>query len=67
MNDKRDPAPDSTAARVALWRALHVEAGEARTPMTHVLRLAHSIRIQLNHKPASPSYKHPQAAAADLS
>jgi methyltransferase (TIGR00027 family) len=26
MNDKRDPAPDSTAARVALWRALHVEA-----------------------------------------
>ncbi|MFJ1251855.1 class I SAM-dependent methyltransferase [Cupriavidus sp. CuC1] len=26
MNDKRDVAPDSTAARVALWRALHVEA-----------------------------------------
>ena len=26
MNDKRDSAPDSTAARVALWRALHVEA-----------------------------------------
>jgi methyltransferase (TIGR00027 family) len=26
MNDKRDAAPDSTAARVALWRALHVEA-----------------------------------------
>jgi methyltransferase (TIGR00027 family) len=26
MNDKRDGAPDSTAARVALWRALHVEA-----------------------------------------
>lgn len=26
MNDKRDIAPDSTAARVALWRALHVEA-----------------------------------------
>jgi methyltransferase (TIGR00027 family) len=26
MNDKPDAAPDSTAARVALWRALHVEA-----------------------------------------
>jgi methyltransferase (TIGR00027 family) len=26
MNDKRDAVPDSTAARVALWRALHVEA-----------------------------------------
>ncbi|RKT13882.1 methyltransferase (TIGR00027 family) [Paraburkholderia sp. RAU2J] len=26
MNDKQDIAPDSTAARVALWRALHVEA-----------------------------------------
>jgi methyltransferase (TIGR00027 family) len=28
MNDKRDIAPDSTAARVALWRALHVEADD---------------------------------------
>ncbi|SAK80221.1 methyltransferase [Caballeronia hypogeia] len=26
MNDKLDMAPDSTAARVAMWRALHVEA-----------------------------------------
>jgi methyltransferase (TIGR00027 family) len=26
MNDTPDAAPDSTAARVALWRALHVEA-----------------------------------------
>ncbi|GAA4323532.1 class I SAM-dependent methyltransferase [Pigmentiphaga soli] len=26
MNDEQDAAPDSTAARVALWRALHVEA-----------------------------------------
>jgi methyltransferase (TIGR00027 family) len=26
MNDPRDPEPDSTAARVALWRALHVMA-----------------------------------------
>src|SRR5579883_144430 len=25
MNDQEDHAPDSTAARVALWRALHVE------------------------------------------
>jgi O-methyltransferase involved in polyketide biosynthesis len=33
MNDKRDVAPDSTAARVALWRALHVEAD----PPPHVL------------------------------
>jgi methyltransferase (TIGR00027 family) len=33
MNDKRDIAPDSTAARVALWRALHVEAD----PSPHVL------------------------------
>jgi methyltransferase (TIGR00027 family) len=33
MYDKRDVAPDSTAARVALWRALHVEAD----PPPHVL------------------------------
>ncbi|MFC5474144.1 class I SAM-dependent methyltransferase [Paraherbaspirillum soli] len=33
MNNKRDVAPDSTAARVALWRALHVEAD----PPPHVL------------------------------
>lgn len=33
MKDKRDAAPDSTAARVALWRALHVEAD----PPPHVL------------------------------
>jgi methyltransferase (TIGR00027 family) len=26
MSEEQDPAPDSTAARVALWRALHVEA-----------------------------------------
>ena len=29
MTDKPDPAPDSTAARVALWRALHIEADTA--------------------------------------
>ncbi|OXC73687.1 class I SAM-dependent methyltransferase [Caballeronia sordidicola] len=29
MNDRPDAAPDSTAARVALWRALHVEADSA--------------------------------------
>jgi methyltransferase (TIGR00027 family) len=33
VNEKQDPAPDSTAARVALWRALHVEAD----PPPHVL------------------------------
>jgi methyltransferase (TIGR00027 family) len=33
MTDKPDQAPDSTAARVALWRALHVEAD----PPPHVL------------------------------
>jgi methyltransferase (TIGR00027 family) len=33
MNDNLDAAPDSTAARVALWRALHVEAD----PAPHVL------------------------------
>jgi methyltransferase (TIGR00027 family) len=33
MSDKRDVAPDSTAARVALWRALHVEAD----PPPHML------------------------------
>ena len=33
MTEKPDPAPDSTAARVALWRALHVEAD----PPPHVL------------------------------
>ncbi|WP_434111940.1 class I SAM-dependent methyltransferase [Paraburkholderia caffeinilytica] len=26
MNDRQDVAPDSTAARVALWRALHLQA-----------------------------------------
>ncbi|WP_027777238.1 class I SAM-dependent methyltransferase [Paraburkholderia caledonica] len=29
MNDQRDLAPDSTAARVALWRALHKEVDDA--------------------------------------
>ncbi|WP_025598580.1 class I SAM-dependent methyltransferase [Burkholderia sp. WSM2230] len=29
MNEEREPAPDSTAARVALWRALHTEADAA--------------------------------------
>ena len=24
-NDNKNPGPESTAARVALWRALHVE------------------------------------------
>src|SRR6202034_3660455 len=33
MSDKQDVAPDSTAARVALWRALHVEID----PPPHVL------------------------------
>jgi methyltransferase (TIGR00027 family) len=33
MSDKQDMAPDSTAARVALWRALHVEID----PPPHVL------------------------------
>lgn len=33
MLDKQDSAPDSTAARVALWRALHVEID----PPPHVL------------------------------
>lgn len=33
MNDKQDAAPESTAARVALWRALHVEVD----PAPHVL------------------------------
>jgi hypothetical protein len=33
MHDERTAAPDSTAARVALWRALHVEID----PPPHVL------------------------------
>jgi methyltransferase (TIGR00027 family) len=33
MNDQTAPAPDSTAVRVALWRALHVEVD----PPEHVL------------------------------
>ncbi len=33
MTDQQDAAPDSTAARVALWRALHLEAD----PAPHVL------------------------------
>jgi hypothetical protein len=34
MNDEQGAAPDSTAARVALWRALHVEVD----PPPHVLK-----------------------------
>jgi methyltransferase (TIGR00027 family) len=34
MSDKQDVAPDTTAARVALWRALHVEID----PPPHVLQ-----------------------------
>ncbi|HVJ35997.1 MAG TPA: class I SAM-dependent methyltransferase [Terriglobia bacterium] len=33
MSDEQDPAPDSTAARTALWRALHVRID----PAPHVL------------------------------
>jgi len=33
MSDQQDRAPDSTAARVALWRALHVDID----PPPHVL------------------------------
>jgi len=28
MNDKQTVAPDSTAVRVALWRAMHVDMDE---------------------------------------
>jgi len=41
MNDNTNPVPDSTAARVAMWRALHVEA-DARP---HVL--ADTIGLEL--------------------
>ncbi|PRX28139.1 methyltransferase (TIGR00027 family) [Paraburkholderia sp. BL18I3N2] len=41
MNGKRDAAPDSTAARVALWRALHVEAD----PPPHVLEDAIGLKL----------------------
>src|SRR5664279_5717428 len=33
MNDKNAVAPDNTAVRVAMWRALHVQAD----PLPHVL------------------------------
>jgi len=33
MHDKRAAAPDSTAVRVALWRAMHVQVD----PLPHVL------------------------------
>src|SRR5262245_2722570 len=36
-----DPAPDSTAVRVALWRALHVEVD----PLPHVLHDTHGLRL----------------------
>jgi O-methyltransferase involved in polyketide biosynthesis len=32
MTDARDPAPDHTAERVALWRAIHVES-DAQPPV----------------------------------
>ncbi len=34
MSNRRDVAPDGTAVRVALWRALHVEVDSA----PHVLK-----------------------------
>ncbi len=33
MHDKQPPAPDTTAVRVALWRAMHVQVD----PPPHVL------------------------------
>ena len=45
MNDKRDVAPDSTAARVALWRALHVEAD----PPPHVLEDEIGLKLNTVH------------------
>ncbi|MHA7682609.1 class I SAM-dependent methyltransferase [Cupriavidus sp. PET2-C1] len=41
MNDKQDVAADSTAARVALWRALHVEVD----PLPHVLEDKIGLRL----------------------
>ena len=41
MNDKQNQAPDSTAARVALWRALHV----ACDPPPHVLEDEIGLRL----------------------
>ncbi len=41
MSDKHDAAPDSTAARVALWRALHVEID----PPPHVLEDEIGLRL----------------------
>jgi len=41
MNDERDAVPDSTAARVALWRALHLEAD----PPPHVLEDEVGLRL----------------------
>jgi len=41
MNDSQDVAPDSTAARVALWRALHVEID----PPPHVLEDEIGLRL----------------------
>jgi methyltransferase (TIGR00027 family) len=41
MSDKQDVAPDSTAARVALWRALHV----ACDPPPHVLEDEIGLRL----------------------
>jgi hypothetical protein len=41
MRDKPPAAPDSTAARVALWRALHVQAD----PPPHVLEDEIGLRL----------------------
>jgi len=41
MSDKQDVVPDSTAARVALWRALHVEID----PPPHVLEDEVGLRL----------------------
>jgi hypothetical protein len=41
MQDERAPAPDSTAVRVALWRALHVQVD----PPPHVLEDEIGLRL----------------------
>ena len=47
MKDERIAAPESTAVRVALWRALHVQLD----PLPHVLEDELGLRLATTYEP----------------
>jgi hypothetical protein len=65
MRDKRTAAPDSTAGRVALWRAMHVQVD----PPPHVLEDEIGLRLVAPEdgwrRPKPPPPKFPRSVTAD--